>query len=635
MKNDYLKLFEDAAGIFENTGDNAADKPEENRRELRTLIDPTADNTEYGLRLTEMLRELGVEQTELARAIGVDKKTIQRYREGLNAKPIRPEVKDSINRALNEKYFYKGYEHMPTRTFGELFAELWEEFRTEITQEEFAQRAGFGNQSSISGIIRKENLVYSTKAQYDLLTVFYELCRRKASCYFVDRPAKLAVFTDHRETAERLHRLLFGPSALFDPFREESSGRYERSVGVVDTVIDYLITLPHNARELILRCPLAFFDTMSIPAFYHSGSSYISARELTERFRQIPVRQRGSFYKGLKQLAAENDVFGYDSSDSGRLCFELVTQYRAMMSSAAERGIADPAGISLYSSARDTIGEGIDSFRTAEDRNGSTDTDKLRHRFEAVISAFDERCLKSLSQQTVTDSIIDDIVFRLGMSPFEWHLWMICSACICIAHCQNEIEALFNRPTAERGLAALTEHIMGMPFEDLERLCLNPMYYFDSLALSRITEDGSGARVSYLSCGRFFECYERLTAEEKERYREKLGLIRDLTDEYGGYPVICSYYDGAEEIPLYGDRRSQEKAVSDFLFGLDRYTSADIGAYEELAGYVIDDIEVKLGLNREQWDIWCLAVGTVYNQSVIGSGTSYTELPFDVMEQIK
>ena len=306
-----------------------------------------------------------------------------------------------------------------------------------------------------------------------------------------------------------------------------------------------------------------------------------------------------------------------------------------MMSSAAERGIADPAGISLYSSARDTIGEGIDSFRTAEDRNGSTDTDKLRHRFEAVISAFDERCLKSLSQQTVTDSIIDDIVFRLGMSPFEWHLWMICSACICIAHCQNEIEALFNRPTAERGLAALTEHIMGMPFEDLERLCLNPMYYFDSLALSRITEDGSGARVSYLSCGRFFECYERLTAEEKERYREKLGLIRDLTDEYGGYPVICSYYDGAEEIPLYGDRRSQEKAVSDFLFGLDRYTSADIGAYEELAGYVIDDIEVKLGLNREQWDIWCLAVGTVYNQSVIGSGTSYTELPFDVMEQIK
>ena len=117
---------------------------EEICRPVRTLIDPSLSNMEYGIKLSRFLSDLGMNQKELAAAIGTSEKTVARYLNGENTRPIKEDIKARINLALNEAMYYECYEHMPAEEFGDLFDKLWKEFESEISQEEFAVKAGHG-----------------------------------------------------------------------------------------------------------------------------------------------------------------------------------------------------------------------------------------------------------------------------------------------------------------------------------------------------------------------------------------------------------------------------------------------------------------------------------------------------------
>ncbi|MBQ8922698.1 MAG: helix-turn-helix transcriptional regulator [Oscillospiraceae bacterium] len=590
---------------------------EEICRPVRTLIDPSLSNMEYGIKLSRFLSDLGMNQKELAAAIGTSEKTVARYLNGENTRPIKEDIKARINLALNEAMYYECYEHMPAEEFGDLFDKLWKEFESEISQEEFAVKAGHGNQSVVSRIRDGDYPVYSTKIQYDYLSVFYALCQRKAHYYFCDRPSKLAVFSCHHETAVMLHKLLFGSSSADNMFNDKKNNNGELSVNVVDTVIDYLISLPIEAQRLILSSPLAFLDSIATPNFHHSNGSYMSAREFIEQFRQLPKDEKLRFYNDLQKLTADEKVFNYSGDEREWLLFDMNTQYRSMISSARRRGITDPAGISLYSHTGDSVHDiSVDSFRSKQDQN--IDTEVQRHCFEEVISSFDDRCWKNCPAEIIMDTIIDDISYRLTMSPFEWHLWMLCASYVYTFHSDREIENLFRKSKTEQGLSVITDYIMSLPFDEQERIFLNPMFFFDSMALCSIGCNAESS-VSYFKAPTFFSEYAALSYEEKQRFIETATEFRDMSSDFGGYPISCDYYDNYKEIPVYGNVQSQRKAIMQFLLDFPIYTSDEAATYRKLAELVIEDISYKMSMSQEQWDIWCLVIETVYNMSFCSS----------------
>lgn len=573
----------------------------------KILIDPSLNNIEYGQKLEELLNELGIDDGELAVSIDMSRDTIGNYKNGTNSRPIKNDIKAKINHALNEAMFYKGYEHMPHDEFGRLFAELWEEFKSDITQEDFAVKAGYGNQSGISQIKSGDLPVYSTKEQYNYLLAFYDLCIRKSHYWFCNRPSKLKFFSRHSETAVKLENLLFGNSSAPD---NKENNDDKLSVNVIDTIIEQLITFPIEAQKLILSYPFAFLDSLAAPNFHHSDGSYISAVEFIERFRQLPKAERLRFYDDMQQLNANEKIYNYSYGESNWFLFDMNLHYQNMINSARQRKIADPV---LYdNNTSDPIHDNsVDSFRCKK-KDKEIDKNKQRHLFEAVINAFDDRCWKNCPTNIITDTIIDDIKYRQNMSPFEWQLWSLYASYVYTFHTDSEIEILFERSKIEQGFSAIADHIVSLPFDEQERICLSPMFFFDSLALCGINSDRESS-VIYFKARELFEEYDALSDEEKQKFIEKTAEFREMSSDYAGYPISCDYYDNYKEIPVYGNVQARKKAIMEFLFGFPIYIANETEFYKELAELVIDDISYKLSMSREQWNIWCLFIETVYN----------------------
>lgn len=599
-------------------GDNAfRKKQEEISKPDKILIDPLLNNIEYGKKLTELMTELGIDDVDLAAAIGMTRDTIAIYRNGDKPRPIKDDIKAKINHALNEAMFYNGYEHMPTNEFCELFAELWEEFKSDITQADFATMVGHGGQSDISQIKTGDLLVYSTKEQYDYLIAFYDLCKRKAHYWFSNRPSKLEFYSRHYETVVKLEKLLFGYSAVRNNFSDNENNSEELSVTVINVIIDYLITLPIEAQNLILSYPFAFLDSLAVPNFHHYDGSYISAGEFIEQFRLLPKDERLRLYNDMQKLNTDEKIYNYSYGESDWFLFDMNLQYYNMINSARQRNIADPAIPAFnHNNASDPIHDNsVDSFRSKK-KDKEIDKDKQKHLFEGVINSFDDRCWKNCPQNIITDTIIDDIKYRLNMSSFEWQLWSLYALYVYTFHTDREIERLFNRSKIEQGLSDIADHIMSLPFDKQERICLNPMFFFDSMALCSINSD-SKLSVIYLKAQELFEEYNALSEKEKQYFIDKATDFRDMSSDHAGYHVRCDYYDNYKEIPVYGNIQTQKEAIMQFLFAFDSpiYTADKTEIYQKLAELVIDDITYKLSMSQEQWDIWCLFNETVYNMS--------------------
>lgn len=620
-------------------GDNAfRKKQEEISKPDKILIDPLLNNIEYGKKLTELMTELGIDDVELAASIGMNRDTIANYRKGDKPRPIKDDIKAKINHALNEAMFYNGYEHMPTNEFGELFAELWKEFKGEINQTDIAVMVGHGNQGEVSQKISGDIPVKKTAEQYDYLIAFYDLCKRKAHYWFSNRPSKLEFYSRHYETVVKLEKLLFGYSAVCNNFSDNENNGEELSVDVINEIIDQLITLPIEAQKLILSYPFAFLDSLSVPNFHHSDGSYISAGEFIERFRQLPKDERLRFYNDMQKLNADEKIYNYSYGESDWFIFDMNLQYYNMINSARQRNIADPAiPAFVHNNASEPIHDNsVDSFRSKK-KDKEIDKDKQRHLFEGVISSFDERCWKNCPKNIITDTIIDDIKYRLNMSPFEWQLWSLYASYVYKFHTDREIEVLFNRAKIERGLSVIADHIMSLPFDKQERICLNPMFFFDSMALCSINSD-SKLSVIYLKAQELFEEYNALSDKEKQYFIEKATDFRDMSSDHAGYPIRCDYYDNYKEIPVYGNEQTQKEAIMQFLFALDSpiYTADEAEIYQKLAELVINDISYKLGMSQEQWDIWCLFNETVYNMAFCSSKTvSAPEILNTIISAIK
>ncbi|WP_028511275.1 hypothetical protein [Ruminococcus sp. NK3A76] len=603
---------------------------EEISRPVKTFIDPSLNNIKYGEKLEELLNELGIKYGDFAKSIGMTRDNLAEIRNGIKARPLKDDIKAIINLALNKEMYYKGYKHMPAEEFGKLFAELWEEFKSDIIQEDFAVKAGHNNQSHISQKKTGDELVRSTKEQYDYLLAFYDLCKRRTHYWFSDRNSGLEFYTRHREAAAKLEKLLFGSPVSHDTLSDNENNDEELSVTVINTVIEHLITLPQEAQKLILSYPYAFFDSLAAPNFHHSDGSYISAGEFIERFRQLTKDERLRFYNDMQKLNSDEKINNYIYNSSDWFLFDINLHYQNMINNARHRNIADPIITGCYNDESDPIHDiSLDSFRS-DKKNKKIDSEKQRYLFEGVISSFDKRCWKNRPKDIITDTIIDDIEYRLNMSPFEWHLWALYASYVYTFHSDKRIEVLFNKTEIEQGLSVIADHIISLPFDKQEKICLNPMFFFDSMALCSINYD-SKSSVVYLKAQMLFEQFDALSDGEKQQFINKTKDFRDMSSDYAGYPIRCDYYDNYKEIPVYGNAQTQKDAIMEFLFYLTNYTSDETAAYKELAELVIDDISYKLSMSQEQWDIWCLFIETVYNMSF---GSSKAVSALEVLNRI-
>lgn len=590
-------------------------KPIEKPKKHRAFITEAKNNIDYGEQLSEWLIELGISQKELAKAIGVDERTVSRYICGTNSRPLSQEIKDKIEQVLNDGYYYKEYEHMPAKEFSNYFSELWKFFKKTISQEEFAQRVGHGNQSIISRIADKEYKIYSVKKQYDYLYAFYELCKRNAPSYYTERPSELSVYSDCAETAEKLYKILFPETSQQEPFYSDTP-EGDLPGTVVDTIIDYLISLPYKAQNMILTSPLAFFDSMIIPHF--SSVSYRSAKSFIERFRRLSDEEQRGFYKNIKELASEEDIFCYYDDEKTWQIFEMESHYRKMIYNSRKNNIADPDSASVYKQTDKIHGYDIALLRS--DKDDSIDENVQRHKFEAVLGCFYEYCWKNQEFNAITDCIIDDIEYRLKMSPFEWHLWLIYARYV-YDHSDTRIDYLFRKPVIEQGLSEIADFILSLPFKDQKNICAKPSYFFDSMSFCRIRSDENDCYIDYLNAADVIHEYDQMTYDEKIQYKKKAkddleDSVSYLADHYY-FSAIGACYSDTDEIPIYIDLNKQRKAITDYLFRFDIYETDSPEAYKRLADIVARDISFKLTMNILQWEIWRIVAEAECNYSRI------------------
>lgn len=391
-----------------------------------------SDDSKYIAELAETIRELAVSKNEIAQYIGVSDKTVSRY--FAEESRIKDKNKEKIQQLIEERSHYGEYQHKPAKVFANLFNALFNEFQDEITQEEFAELAGFSGQSQISKISSGEKQL-SSEEQYNILSAFLRLCTNQNAynCRGFDAEN---VFSRHYDTARSLYLTLYGNTESFDMFERYRENEFSNFV-IKLTLINYFVTLPYNAQELILNSPSAFFDSLQILYFdsfiecprVGGNALYPSVSEFMDRFNDMPHHTRKVFQKELEVLAAEKKVFSYyDHSDNWQL-FDITTQYRRMIKSARDRRIADTTETLVY------IGERIDGYKPIygysiddlkdETKDSCFDRDKQVKRFEAVIHDLIDFDRTQYTVDELTDLIIDDIEYRLTMCPYEWHMWML------------------------------------------------------------------------------------------------------------------------------------------------------------------------------------------------------------------
>ena len=386
----------------------------------------------YISRLSETIKELGISKSDIASLLNKTEKTVSRY--FANECAIKASDREKIDSFINERSVYGNYQHRSAENFKGWFNKLYEEFKDDISQKELAEQVGLGGQSQISKVSTGEKHL-TTKEQYDILSVFLKLCVNQNAnndhCFNAEN-----VFTKHYDTARDLYFKLYGNTRLFEEF--EKNGKNGRSNFVIKlSLINYLVQLPYKAQELILKYPLAFFDSLQILYFddfsacprLEGDALYPSVSEFIDRFNCLPRQKRILFQHLLEELTTEKNVFSYyDHKDNWEL-FDIVNQYRMMISSARERRIADTTETVV------SFGERIDGYDPIynysidqlkdETQDKSINTNKQFKRFESVIYELINFDKKLYSVDDLTNLIMDDIKKRLTMCPYEWYMWML------------------------------------------------------------------------------------------------------------------------------------------------------------------------------------------------------------------
>lgn len=382
--------------------------------------------------VSEKIKELAISKHEIAVLLDKTEKTISRY--FAQESPVRKTDREKIDKFIEERSRHGEYTHITSDVFKDLLKNLCDEFKDDITQSSLAEQVGLGGQTQISKIKSKDKML-STEEQYKILSVFLKLCINQNAnndhCFNAEN-----VFTKHYDTARDLYFKLYGNTRLFEEF--EKNGKNGRSNFVIKlSLINYLVQLPYKAQELILKYPLAFFDSLQILYFddfsacprLEGDALYPSVSEFIDRFNCLPRQKRILFQQLLEELTTEKEVFSYyDHKDNWKL-FDIVNQYRMMISSARERRIADTTETLIR------FGERIDGYKPIYDysidhlkdeiKDKAFDQDKQFKRFESIIYDLIDFDTELYSVDDFTNLIMDDIKKRLTMCPYEWYMWML------------------------------------------------------------------------------------------------------------------------------------------------------------------------------------------------------------------
>lgn len=390
------------------------------------------ESVSYISRLSETIKELAISKSDIASLLNKTEKTVSRY--FANECAIKASDREKIDRFINERSVYGNYQHRSAEVFKDWFKKLYEEFKDDISQKELAEQVGLGGQSQISKVSSGEKHL-TTKEQYDILSVFLRLCINQNAnndhCFNAEN-----VFTKHYDTAGDLYCKLYGNTKLFEEFEnDKKNGRSNFAIKL--SLINYLVQLPYQAQELILNHPLAFFDSLQILYFDNfsecsrigGDALYPSVSEFIDAFNSLPREKRILFQQRLEELTAEKKVFSYyDHKDNWKL-FDIVNQYRMMISSARERRIADTTETAIR------FGERLDGYKPIycyviddlkdETKDKAFDKDKQFKRFESVIYDLIDFDRELYSVDELTNLIMYDIKKRLTMCPYEWYMWML------------------------------------------------------------------------------------------------------------------------------------------------------------------------------------------------------------------
>ncbi|MBR6872110.1 MAG: helix-turn-helix transcriptional regulator [Ruminococcus sp.] len=412
------------------------------------------DSIQYIERVVPVLKKLKIKQKDVADLLGLSEEHVSRIFRGECG--IKEEYRKIIDDLIEERSSQSLLYSMPEEDFRHMLEKLLKEFDGVITQDEIAKAAGFSGQPQISRI-RKGIRQLTAEEKHNLLSVFLRLC------IFQDNGTEIGfhpvnVYTDHYDTACELYFILYEESCLFDEFDSYKEKEFS-NFAIKMTLINYFMSLPYQAQELILDHPSAFFDSLQILNYdkytdcYSDTEEaiYPSAARFLGEFNKLSHERRVTFQFLFEKLCAEGLVFSYRDDDFYWEQFDMITQYRKMERSARDRRIKDSTVFEI--GKRDNGYEpecsySIDDLKDRE-KDKAVNKDKQFHRFEAVIHDlinFDRT--HYASPDDLTDVIIDDIDYRLTMSPYEWHIWMLYASYVFVFQEDDSIYKLMQE-TAE------------------------------------------------------------------------------------------------------------------------------------------------------------------------------------------
>ncbi len=409
--------------------------------------DIKTEELDYGERLGLRLKDLAITEKELAEAVGCNVKTIGRYIQ--NAYTPSQKISKRIESYLKRKSCYECYRHIPSGKFAEMTKRYLEHFKNEITQQELAEKVGMSGQSEISKIVNhKKNL--TSEEQYTILLEFLKLCYKPGKSIFSS--AKNIHLCD-RKIADEIIRLIREPHNR-DEFIEYYMAEYDideqPDTNIMDIAIEKIMDYSVEKQDMILENHLAFFDSAQI--IYDDDGEFLSARDLVDSFRIfLSPKKKVRFIRGLEILAHKKQLFSYHNNTDHWVLFEMVTHYRNMIKNAYERCIKDPE-----IDPPDSFGEPMCVFTTRKRPSKIVGTENENDAYEQRVREFvnifmdllhfneyegNEIELWKTDPYVVSgvSAIINEIEFKMDMSPLEWYVWMLIAA---YAFAYHEVETI-------------------------------------------------------------------------------------------------------------------------------------------------------------------------------------------------
>ena len=369
-------------------------------------------NFDYGEYIKEKIAELAITHEELAKVVGCSKSTIRGYIQQFE--PPK-EMKQKIKDAFKQMSHFHNYNRLPAKEFSELVRKYLVHFKNEITEQKLAEMLGEMGQSQINKI-KNDNKNIKTEDQYRILKVFLELCKKSPESIDNNVHSRdKAVYDEISSLINGWHNHSFA----------EDDEDIKISREILDNIIEGLTFYPVKIQDMILENHLAFFDSAQI--LFNDAERFIQAEEYITAFRyNMSYEERVHFISALEKLTCEKKVFSYyDNTDNWKL-FEMVTHYRQMIKIAKERRISDPY-ISTYAFLGEPLSNFVIADRSEEFCNDDIEVLNRESHVRKFEKVFNQLLDLEFNQSyfEVERTILDEIDFRLTMSPMEWYVWML------------------------------------------------------------------------------------------------------------------------------------------------------------------------------------------------------------------